>query len=319
MKRVSITLIAGVVASAAFAQSSLSTGFEAPSWNLGNANQNGFAAYGNSPVKGVIQDTYARSGSQALNLRTLDTQTEMDNLWGVINGYHTAQIDKAGESVTANGPRSGDRFRASFWYRTPDAAPTVWNYDPTNPNPALNYGGFLQLNPAFDTNRYGWVGLIDGAQDASGFYSASDGIVVEIDTPTNSTDLNEWDYTPVAKNLAWGSWYRFEYDIQFVDGLAGNAPNDIFTVSIFNSSNSLLGSVSRSTWEAGFAGAGAAWGGAGPWSVNGLDFQKLTNAAGQDLGYIDDLQFEAVPEPFTMTLLAAGLAAVARKRRTQSK
>jgi hypothetical protein len=43
------------------------------------------------------------------------------------------------------------------------------------------------------------------------------------------------------------------------------------------------------------------------------------NHNGSDAGLaIDDISFEAVPEPFTMSALALGLAAIARKRSRKS-
>lgn len=45
------------------------------------------------------------------------------------------------------------------------------------------------------------------------------------------------------------------------------------------------------------------------------DVDLVANATGFDIGYYDDLQIEAVPEPATIAALGAGLVALARRRR----
>ncbi len=288
---------------AAQAVSTLSENFD--SWNDGSGNQNGWAAYGNSAINTNVQSVVRRGpNGKAVELRS--HPTDQSGLQGVINGYHSAFVDYAGESTISQGTAAYDRLNVSFWYRTPD----------NNALTTTSWGGILELNPSFDTNRYGWVGLIDGAKDTTGFYNAGDGLVFELDTILNLNDTNA-SYDPIAKNLSYATWYRLQYNIQFVDGINGDeSPNDIMTVSVFDESNMLLGSVTGSTWESGFRGA-YAFGNPGPHGVNGMDFRARVFNNDANLGYIDDFYMEAVPEPMTMTVLA--LAALVAKRKRKQK
>ncbi|MFM9874154.1 MAG: PEP-CTERM sorting domain-containing protein [Fimbriimonadaceae bacterium] len=273
------------------------------SWSLGSGNQNGWAAYGNSAINTNVQNTVSRSGN-AVELRT--HPTDQSGLVGVVNGYHSAFVDYAGESTISQGTTNNDRLNVSFWYRTPDS----------NALTTTSWGGILELNPSFDTNRYGWVGLIDGAKDTTNFYNASDGLVFELDTILNLNDTNA-SYDPIATNLSYASWYRLEYSIQFVNGINGDeSPNDVMTVSVFDESNSLLGSATGSTWESGFRGA-YAFGNPGPHGVNGMDFRARAFDNDVNLGYIDDFRMESVPEPASMTLLAIGALAALKKRKSK--
>lgn len=303
MRKVLYSAILSSMVMVANAQTTLTTGFDSPEWALGSANQNGFAAYGNSPVQGVIQSAVKKSGDQALQLKTLDSQTDMDNLGGVVNGYHTSYVAPVGETGTSasNGARVGDRMTASFWYQTPANDVLISN----------SYGGIVQMNPSFDTNRYAWIGVIDSAKDQGQQYWSNDKkIVLELDTYLDKTDENAFDYRGVT-DLEYQTWYKIQYDVQLVDGLAGNGPNDVLTVSVFDEMGALKGSVTNSTWEAGFAGF---FGPTGPHAINGMDFNKLTNTAGQSLGYVDDLRIASVPEPATMISLGLGALAIFRRR-----
>jgi hypothetical protein len=303
MNNFKIAGLLGLAATAVAAQASSTLTENFDSWSLGSGNQNGWAAYGNSAINTNVQNTVARSGN-AVELRS--HPTDQAALVGVINGYHTAYVDYAGESTISQGTTNNDRLNVSFWYRTPDnnnLSTTFW-------------GGILELNPSFDTNRYGWVGLIDGAKDTTNFYTAADGLVLELDT---ILDLNDTaaSFDPIAKNLSYGTWYRLQYNLQFVNGINGDeSPNDIMTVSVFDEMGAQLGSVTGSTWESGFRGA-YAFGNPGPHGVNGMDFRARVTNNDANLGYIDDFYMESVPEPATMTVLALGALAALKKRKSK--
>ncbi|MCA0361403.1 MAG: PEP-CTERM sorting domain-containing protein [Armatimonadetes bacterium] len=303
----------------ALASSIHSTGFESSEgWSLGLAeDQNGWDRNLNANHYGRIQTNTVKTGTQALELRTLDTQSAQDTMQGVINGLRTATVDKAGESTTVNGPRVNNRMKIGFWFRTPDAQLPVTSLalsDPTNYEDP--YGGIVELNPSFSQgdsgSRYASLTLYDATQDRMGYYNPSQGLLLELSTAQNYSNSVAWEFDVLSQNLSYASWYRLEYDITLVDGTNNDeTPNDILTVSIFDSSNVFMNSVTNSTWESPFRSAF----GTGAYSLDTFSFRGLRQTADLNLGYVDDLTIESVPEPMTMSLLALGALAARRRKK----
>lgn len=303
----------------ALASSIHTTGFEdGEGWTIGMAEgQNGWDRNGNANHYGRIQSSTVRSGNQALELRTLDTQTAQDTMQGVINGLRSATVDKAGESSTVNGPSINNRMKVGFWFRTPDAQLPVTSLalnDPTNYEDP--YGGIVELNPSFSQgnsgSRYASLTLYDATQDRMGYYSASQGLLLELSTAQNYSNSAAWEFDILSQNLSYATWYRLEYDITLVDGTNNDeTPNDILTVSLFDSSNVFMNSVTNSTWESPFRSAF----GTGAYSLDTFSFRGLRQTADLNLGYVDDFTIESVPEPMTMSLLALGALAARRRKK----
>lgn len=295
------------------AQSFYSTGFE--NMNLGNVSgQDGWSINGNANHQGIVQSNIVHNGFQALELRTLDDQTTQDNNQGVIHGLRSSTVDKAGESVTVNGPSVNNSFRSSFWFRTPDAQL------PVNTGGAFEdpYGGILELNPSFSQSgggaRYASLTLYDASQDQMGYYTGNEGLLLELSTPNDYDNNANWEFDILQQNMSYGTWYRLQFDVLFVDGTNGDeTPNDVLKVSIFDSSNAWMSTVINSTWESPFRSAF----GNGPMSVDSMGFRGLRQTAGLNLGYVDDFQVESVPEPATMTILALGALAALKKRKSK--
>jgi hypothetical protein len=315
MNKFKASAFVGIVAIATVsqAQSFYSTGFE--NMSLGNvAGQDGWDINGNANHQGIVQSSVVKSGNQALELRTLDSQAAQVNNQGVINGLRSSLVDQAGESVTVNGPSINNRFKASFWFRTPDAmlpvnTGGVWED---------TYGGIVELNPSFSQgnsgSRYASLTLYEASQDQNNYYDPNQGLLLELSTAQDYTNTNPWEFDILAQNLSYASWYKLEYDITFVDGTNGDeTPNDIMTVSIFDGSGLFMNSVTNSTWESPFRNAF----GTGAYGIDNMSFRGLRETAGLNLGYVDDFQIESVPEPMTMTVLA--LAALAAKRKLKQK
>lgn len=315
------------IASAAVASSAYTTGFEASEgWSLGNAEQNGWTRNSNANQQGRIQSGVAKTGNQSLELRTLDTQTQQDTMQGVITSFASRTVAYAGESATVNKPRVHNQFRSSFWFRTPDARLPVTSLSLSDPsNYEDPYGGILEFNPGFSnylpgdiengSNRYASLALYEAQDDRLGYFDPSQGLLLELSTAQDFSGMKTWQFDILGQNLSYATWYRIAFDIKFVDGTNANeTPNDILTVSLFDSTNALINSVTNSTWESPFRSAF----GTGAYAINGMGFRGMRQTADLTLGYIDDFQVESVPEPMTMSVLALAAWWKARRRAKQA-
>jgi hypothetical protein len=252
-----------------------------------------------------------------LGTQSLQIQTRETDFFGVTNHLSSAKIDPAGEEgstihtvgVQADPARY---FRASFWYHTP-SAPFVSVDQFGNPRPAP--GLFAQLNPAskradFDSpaDRYAQIRLSNTTNTPAGL------VRVGIGWPTPDGFVVE----DVA-DLEWGQWYRFEVEIEFVQGLgASDEPNDVFTVRVYNGSGVLLGAASGSTWEWGYRTQGYLGGNTLPLAVNSFDFASSTGPDDRVVGHLDDFTMGSsnaaiapIPSASTWGLIALGLALAA--------
>lgn len=264
------------------AQTSYATGFESPTFTLGNVNgQNGWGYLSNSPAKGIIETAPTGStppfGAQSLAVRTNDV-----NLFGVQNQLYSAIIDPAGETgSTINGVVVGapyNHFVASFYYQAP-ATPVI---------STRTDGRFAELNPSSKgtnasdpANRYAQVRVFNNTNTAAG--------TVRFELGWYSVSASTFSVATIAQNLNWGEWYRLDYDIRLCDGLSGGGttPNDIVRVSIYDLNNNLIGAASGSTWESAWK-TGGFGGGTTPRAINGFDFWTQTGPNNALVGYIDN-------------------------------
>jgi hypothetical protein len=243
-------------------------------YSPGNINgQSGWSALGNSPTTGAVVAPPAASpsgtGSQVLQASRVAANA------GVSNGLNSPTIDGAGESGTLNGgvSTSGrNRFTASLWFATP-AAPIV--------SGQLD-ASFLQLNPSFKNpvdvtaSRYGLVALNNQGGVLTLFSSY----------PTPSGQV-----TAGSLSLAWGQWYRVDYDMRFFDGLAANGgPNDTLGLRVTAVGGAEVGTICSASYEAGYRGGGFG-GGTGPRAVNGFDLLSRSVPDGV-VGYVDNLSMQ---------------------------
>jgi hypothetical protein len=256
------------------------TGFEPPTFSLGDVNgQNGWGHISNSPTRGEIEPVPAGSpamfGTQSLALRTRNV-----DFFGVTNHLFSATIDPpAGENGSTVGgvavPDPESHFSATLWYHTP-SPPVVSTRDD---------GRIAELNPSSKgpgaedpANRYAQVRV---------FHDAGGRVRVEIGWYTSAG----FTVATVAL-LDWGQWYRLEYRIALVDGLAGGEPNDRFSLTIYDESGARLGSACGSTWELGWK-SGDFGGGTSARAINGFDFWAVTGPNDTLVGYLDELTMTA--------------------------
>ena len=276
-----------------FAQSTYTTGFEPPFLPGSINGQFGWGSVDNSPTGGDIVLSPAR-GTQSLALTMLKDSPDFQF---VANRLFSPLIDPAaGESasvhggIAAVGPQS--HFQATLWYRTPStplgaAGTRIAQLNPSSRDPRTPNPG----DQPFPANRYAQVRIVHDAGGTArveiGWYSSY-----------TSNAVNTFEVAQVAF-LNWGQWYRFEYLIHFVDGTDGNAPNDRFTLTVFDETGNQVGTACGSTWELPYR-QGFFGGGLGARAVNGFDFWATTGVTGTVTGHLDDLTFTAFEpaEPF---------------------
>jgi hypothetical protein len=278
-----LLLSTGLFVTPAGAATNLTIDFEG--YTLGDVNgQSGWgSAVSNSPTTGAVVPTPAGSPAETAT-QVLQASRVAANT-GVNNGLNSPTIDGAGESGTLNGgvdTGGRNRFTASLWFATP-ATPIVSN-DPL--------ATFLQLNPSFKNpgattaNRYGVVGLRNQNGVLSLFSSY----------PTPTTPMTPTGQVIAGSlSLAWGQWYRVDYDMRFFDGLtAENFPNDTLGLRVTAVGGAEVGTICSSSYEAGYS-PGTYGGGAGARAVNGFDFLSRSGPDGV-VGYVDKLSMETSAE-----------------------
>ena len=278
MRHFATVVLFAVLSPHLFAQ--YATGFEPPTFTLGDvAGQNGWGHISNSPTRGEVEPVPAGSpatfGTQSLALRTRNV-----DFFGVTNHLFSPTIDPpAGETgSTAGGMAVADpepQFNATLWYRTPSVPVVSTRSD----------GRIAELNPSSKgpgpddpANRYAQVRIFNDPSGRVrveiGWYRASGFTVATV------------------AMLDWGTWYRFEYRIHLVNGLAGAEPNDRFLFSIYDAAGALVGSACGSTWELGWK-SGSFGGGSSARAINGFDFAALTGPNDTLVGHIDQLSMSA--------------------------
>jgi hypothetical protein len=262
------------------AQTTYTTGFETPTFTLGDVNgQNGWGYLSNSPTKGIIET--APTGSAAsFGAQSLAVRTNNVAFFGVSNHLYSALVDPAGETgSTTEGTVVAapyNHYVASFYYQAP-ATPVI---------STRADGRFAELNPSSKgtaagnpPNRYAQVRVFNSTNTAAG--------TVRFELGWYSVSAATFSVAPIAQNLNWGEWYRLDYDIRLCNGLNGSSPNDIVRVQIYDSSNNLLGTAFGSTWESAWK-TGSFGGGTTPRAINGFDFWTQTGPDNALVGYVDN-------------------------------
>jgi hypothetical protein len=292
-----VLALALLVSPLAISQATITTGFDSPTYVLGDVvGQNGWGATVNSPTKGIVEPAPPGGfGDQSLAIRL----RSVGNL-GVANHLYSPTIDPpAGETGSTTGgvvvadPRS--TFVASLWYRAP-STPVI----STRPDFRI-----AELNPSSKgaapgdlANRYAQVRLFNTTNDASGQ------VRVEIGWYGNGGVFT----VATVAHLDWGEWYRFDYLIELIDGTDGPNPNDRFTLTIFDALGNQLGTACGSTWELGWK-SGTFGGGATARAVNGFDFWAVTGPDDVLVGHIDELTMTAVDTPERQVTIAGSTSA----------
>ena len=262
------------------AQTTYTTGFEAPTFTLGDVNgQNGWGYLSNSPTKGIIETTPAGSAA-SFGAQSLAVRTNNVDFFGVSNHLYSALVDPAGETgSTIEGAVAAapyNHYVASFYYRAPSVPAISTRAD----------GRFTELNPSSKgtaptnpPNRYAQVRVFNSTNTAAG--------TVRFELGWYSVSASTFSVASIAQNLNWGEWYRLDYDIRLCDGLNGTSPNDIVRVQIYDSGNNLLGTAFGSTWESAWK-TGSFGGGTTPRAINGFDFWTQTGPNNALVGYLDN-------------------------------
>jgi hypothetical protein len=242
----------------------------------------------NSATYGEVKTGIGISGSQGLEIGNRGNGFD-----GVIDNVKSAMLSEtAGESVSpANAPNN--IFRSVFHFRTASTSAIADSSD----SQATRY---RFRSESYGPDRTTFFGV---SNDASGNLNAS-GFGMD--------DAGNFIQTSLSANLSWGEWYRVETLINFVDG---GPANDSVVYSLFDSSNALIWSANSTSWEQGVRLFN--YNGGNIFGVDRVQFHARGSMAGLNgATYVDNLSYEAVPEPFTMAGLAAlGLVAARRKSR----
>lgn len=206
---------------------------------------------------------------------------------GVIHNVLSPRLaETAGESsAPASAPNA--RFTSSYWFRTASTTPV---------------GQLRFRSETWGVDRSTFFG-VNGEADGS-----LDAYVYGIDGTANFVLSN------VAGGLSWGSWYKLETVIDYVDG---GVANDTVNYRLYDSSNALIGSAASTTWEEGARQLG--YNGGSVFGVDAVQFHARGSLAG-DAAFVDNLSYSvsAIPEPASAALAgcaALGLFVVRRRRK----
>ncbi len=333
--------VVAAVASASHADSTYTTGFEnfsAGAFVSGSpATQGGWGWLANYNMVPTVVGAPAASGSQALSIRTYPDDATQTANYGVIGGTPSVAVSAIGEvgmTSYSGTPVIGNRLSCSFLLRTPAAG--------TQPNSVYatsDYGWRLEIQPARRegdvANRNGRINVGDGAVQMAGVpngaydiqydgslagapvtsRSAADKVYLQIDWPfiigpeTDATDA-AWKVAFI-NGLDYATWYRVEYDVQYVngtgtamfDGVSRSCANDVVIVRVYDMAGTLVGSMTGSTWEAGFR-AGS-WG-SPTFAMDCMGVKAAKPAgAGQEIGVIDQFSMTAYEGFSSLSLVAS--------------
>lgn len=212
-------------------------------------------------------------------------------------GYYSGETAATYQPNSAQATSS--RFYGAFSFRSVSTVATT--------------GLFLSISPD-DGNgsRLSYLSLSDtGSGITVGFYDTQDNHPV--------TNRNEgFVYTPIATNLAYGTWNKLAFDIEFadgrnVDGVTGNVNgNDVVKIYL----NDALVHTGTS-WESYFWTTNE-----GPTqtvrAIDRLLFRAGGTAAPAATGggfYFDNVEVGIVPEPASLGLLGVVGMVIGRRRR----
>jgi hypothetical protein len=229
----------------------------------------------NAATSSVVTDGVGRSGGRGLVIGNRGNGND-----GVITNTLSARLtDSAGESSTG---AAFNIFRSSYWFRT---VPT------SNPS-----GNFRFRSESWGTDRTSFLGF---QNDGSGNLTA---------TAFGASSQSAFPSVSLNTNLVWGDWYQVTSEIVFNDGV----DNDVVTHRIFDALGNQVGQdLVVGSWE---GGQRAGFNGGLLVAVDAIQFHSRGGFAGDHV-IVDDVRWEAVPEPMTMSVMALGAMAALRKRR----
>lgn len=243
----------------------------------------------NAATYGEVKNGIGRSGSRGIEIGNRGNGND-----GVINNVQSGILsESAGESTTG---AQHDRFRSSFWFRT---APT------SNPGGIFRFGYEIWgSNTATNNDR---TTLLSFRNDANGNLFA---------IAFAASSASAFPFVTLNTFLTWGDWYQVQSEIQFVDG----ADNDVVTHRIFDAFGTQVGQdLVLGTWEGGQRDPLSPFNGGNLVAANAMQFtSRGSSATPSNVGaaaFVDDIRYEAVPEPMTMSVMALGALAALRKRR----
>jgi hypothetical protein len=241
---------------------------------------------GRAPGNGQwwVPDNAASSGTVAANIGYGGTNglvigNRGNGFDGVIDNVHSPKLSvMTGESSVPSVGANG--FVSSFLFRT---VPTGMA------NPSQIYDFKVE---SWGRDRTTWLSFSNSGGDLIANY-------LGVNSSGEFTD----NFGTYMDPLEWGTWYRVETAIQFLEG----DNNDIVNVSVFSAdTNSLVWSATDMTWEHYYrSNLEQLPNGNLITGVDALQFQARGNPAG-DVAYVDNITYSAVPEPGT-ALAALGL------------
>lgn len=238
----------------------------------------------NSASYGQVKDGIGRNGSRGIEIGNRGNGND-----GVIDNVKTARLSaSAGETGSNSGTggttSSFNIFRSSYWFRTAATSNPSGNFRFRSETYGPDRTSFL----GFQNDTNGNLLALTFGMDASGTFV--------------QTNLNAF--------LNWGEWYQVTSEVAFVDG---GVANDTVTHRIFDSMGTQVGQdLVTTSWEEGARQAG--YNSGNIFSVDAIQFHSRAGFAGAHV-FVDDIRYEAVPEPMTMSVLALGALAALRKRR----
>ena len=264
----------------------------------------------------VLTSALALVGSAFADSQFIDFESYPTG--AITNGYDGWQITNPGwdQGVVNSGAISGNQS----WHISNSVASGSYGDQPYTPA-LMNAAGELEANNQFAAN---WL----WSPEAGGILG--EGITMSIDNGTgqrgnyirlecSNQNLGLWrlygyDYdgtgfteVEFANNIATGTVLNVGFDMTFNTGLQ----NDVWNVYV-NNSNVYTGVGWEDYFVDNFPTTGAA-----PVSYDRLLFRAGgTATAGAAGTLIDDIYYESVPEPATMTILSLGALAAWRKRKS---
>lgn len=292
MLRAALGVVAVSVSVSAFATATITNDFE--SMSLGHvpggldarAPGNGlWYNPDNSASYGEVKDGIGRSGSRGIEIGNRGNAND-----GVIDNVKSARLlETAGESV-APVNATNNIFRSSYWFRTASTQAIV------------EVAGNVTTQFRFRSETWG--------PDRTTFFRVNNDSAGNLfASVTGMDDTGNFVAAPNFFGLNWGDWYRVSTEVVFNDGPAAN---DVVTHRIFDSTNSLLWTHVGTSWEQGARLFG--YNGGNIFGVDAVQFHTRGGFAGAH-AFVDDLSYEAVPEPMTLTVLALGALLARRKRK----
>ncbi len=221
---------------------------------------------------------------------------------GVIDNIHSPRLAQlAGE--TGPGVQPGAQwgeFTSSFTFRTVSTTAV---------------SGFQFKSESYGQDRTTWLKFYnDGSGNLKIDYS---GVQSAGNTPGSDTFTDNFG-TPLT-SLNWGSWYRVDTTVDFVNGPS----NDVVHVAVYDSSNNLVWSATDTTWEQYYRlDSEQAINNNIVTGADSIQFQMRGSTAGDTNGvFIGSIQLTTIPLPSSAPAglaLLGGLAVLKLRRKART-